>query len=292
MEINDDRATAAVFEDAVAFAERVGAVSLFPAEERIVRGLMAVPPYELAIMTSSDLSQLSGASRSSIDRLSRKLGYPGLKEMRKALLLEGASREAKAASGEGQNTGQIADRVMQAIAMRAQAFSRSLQTSSDLDTLVEQILNARQICLFGAGESAAVCSAIHLRLVRLGLPMQFSEEHHTQVTLASLMRPGDLAIAVSHSGNTQSLLWATGAAKNAGATVAAICGSVSSALHNMADIRISLPTGMGLPGSAEVLGRIIAVGLAEVLFQCVAAARPDLSAASVRIDDAFAERRS
>lgn len=281
-----------VFDDAVPFAERVGAVSLFPAEERIVRGLIAVPPYELAIMTSSDLSNLSGASRSSIDRLSRKLGYPGLKEMRKALLLEGAAREPKAAPSGGQNSGQIADRVMQAIALRAQAFSRSLQTSGDLDALVDHLLNARHICLFGAGESAAVCSAIHLRLVRLGLPVQFSEEHHTQVTLASLMRPGDLAIAISHSGNTQSLLWATGAAKNAGATVAAICGRAPSALHSMADIHISLPTGTGLPGSAEVLGRVVAIGLAEVLFQCIAAARPELSAASVRIDDTFAESRS
>ncbi|MBN9023962.1 MAG: hypothetical protein J0H08_18160 [Rhizobiales bacterium] len=66
--------TANGFDDAAAFRERAMAVSLFPSERRIVEQLLAIPPYELGVMTSSYLSQRSGASRSSIDRLSRKLG--------------------------------------------------------------------------------------------------------------------------------------------------------------------------------------------------------------------------
>lgn len=281
------------FSEEMSFAERSLAVSLFPAEQRIVDQLLAVPHYEIGIMTSADLSQLSGASRSSIDRLSRKLGYPGLKEMRKALLIEAGEKSLGTSVSESrQTTAQIAERVMLAVASRAQAIGRTMAADVNLQLLVDRILAARSICLFGAGESAIVCGAIYLRLVRLGLPVQFMEEHHAQVTLASLMQPNDLAIIVSFSGKTHSTLWSARVAHEHGALVAAICGVPSSSLSKMADIRIALPTASALPGSAEVLDRIVATALGEVLFQCIAAQEPERLSSSVRIDDMFAEDRA
>ncbi len=281
-----------MFEEGTSFSERSLAVNLFPAEQRIVDQLLAVPHYEIGIMTSADLSQLSGASRSSIDRLSRKLGYPGLKEMRKALLIQGAARAVDQQTDTRQSTSQIAERVMFAVASRAQAIGRSMAADGNLQLLVDRILASRSICLFGSGESVPVCAALYLRLVRLGLPVQFCEEHHAQVTIASLMQPSDLAIIVSFSGKTHATLWAAKVAHQSGATIAAICGVPSSNLAKMADIRIALPTASGLPGSAEVLDRIVATALGEVLFQCVVARDPDKLSASVRIDDTFAEDRA
>jgi len=280
------------FDEDLPFRDRTAAVNLFPAERRIVDHLLAIPAYELGIMTSSDLSEHSGASRSSIDRLSRKLGYPGLKEMRKALLLQEA-RQAGFTRREGgaERAGDIARRVMSAIAARSEAMARSLGDSADLDRLVDWLVDARAINLFGAGESAATCSAIYMRLVRLGLPVNFADEYHTQVTLASLMKPGDVALAVSFSGGTKSTIWASQTARHNGARLVTITGAPHSVLAKQADVNISLPTGGGLPGSAEVLDRVVAAGIAEVLFQCLVARVPDLLANSVRIDDTFNEAR-
>lgn len=287
-----DGDSAQTFADGMSFAERSSTVSLFPAEQRIVDQLLAVPHYEIGIMTSADLSQLSGASRSSIDRLSRKLGYPGLKEMRRALAIQGGDRTNGIPADDRQSTSQIAERVMSAIASRAQAIGRSMASDANLQLLVDQLLVARSICLFGAGESAPVCNAIFLRLVRLGLPVQFVEEHHAQITLASLMRPQDLAVVVSFSGRTHSTLWAARIAHENGASVAAICGAPSSTLAKIADVRIALPVNSGLPGSAEVLDRIVAAALGEVLFQCIVAQDSEKLSASVKIDDIFAEDRT
>lgn len=279
-------------DERLSLRERIAGVSLFPAEQRIVDHLLAIPSYELAIMTSSDLSERSGASRSSIDRLSRKLGYPGLKEMRKALLIQEARRANRARPDGGpERPGDIARRVMLAISARCEAMARSLVDKPDIEQLVDGLLTARTIGLFGAGESAAICSALYMRLVRLGLPVQFAEEYHMQVTLASLMQPGDVALAFSYSGGTQSTIWAARKAAENGAKLVAITGTPASALARLADLRILLPTGGGLPGSAEVLDRVVAAGLAEVLFQCVAARAPERLAHSVRIDDTFSEAR-
>ena len=281
------------FEEHAPFRERAIAVVLFPAERRIVDHLLAIPPYELATMTSSDLSQRSGASRSSIDRVSRKLGYPGLKEMRKALLLEaGADRRRSSAPGDdAEAPAATARRVLSAVAARAEAMAGALGSDGAIDTLVDWIATAGSITFLGAGESAATCNLIYTRLVRLGLPVSFSEEFHTQVTLASLLGPGDVAIAFSYSGGSRSTLWGARAARQNGARVVAITGMPGSALGEIADLRIVLPSDPTLPGSAEVLDRLVAGSLSEVLFQCIAARAPDLLANSVRIDDGFGEER-
>lgn len=63
------------------------------------------------------------------------------------------------------------------------------------------------------------------------------------------------------------------------------------AMAPIADKNILLPIGQGLPGSAEVLDRIIGASLGEVLFQCLIARRPDLADNSARSDDTFGEAR-
>jgi DNA-binding MurR/RpiR family transcriptional regulator len=271
---------------------RATTVSLFPTERRIVELLLAIPSYELGAMTSSDLSEKSGASRSSIDRLSRKLGYQGLKDMRRSMLLEQAERDEPQPFGEGRGstTEDIARRVMAALSTRSDVMVRLIAESHAFDQLVEWLTTARAIHMFGAGESAVVCSAFEARLVRLGLPILFTPEYHTQVTRASLMGPQDVAVAISHSGGTKSTVRAATIAKGNGARLAVIGGIANSPLARKADLFLQLPTGP-LPGSAEVLDRIVAIGLAQVVFECLAARRPDMLASSVRIDDAFNEDR-
>lgn len=267
-------------------------MSLFPAEQRIVEQLLAIPSIELAIMTSSDLSEKSGASRSTIDRLSRKLGYQGLKDMRKSLLLEQSSREGFAGEERKRSStvGDIARRVMSALVARAEAMVEIAAQSLSLDNLVEWLTTVRTIQVFGAGESAVVCEAFELRLVRLGLPIYFTPEYHEQVTRASMMGPQDIALAITHSGATKSTIRAALIAKERGARLVVIGGIANAPLPKKADLFIQLPTGE-LPGSAEVLDRIIAIAMAEVVFEYLAARRPDMLATSVRIDDTFNDDR-
>ncbi len=278
--------------DEDSFEKRAARVNLFAAEQKIVEQLLGIPAHQLAIMTSSDLSERSDASRSSIDRLSRKLGYPGLKEMRKALILERAGEDSlhRSISGE-QGFAEIAQAVTAAMAARTTSFGQYLARSGQLDSLVDRLLSARMVLLFGSGESAALCSTIYMRLVRLGLSVQFTEEHHTQVTLASLMTAEDLAICVSYSGATKAVMWTAELARQAGAGLVALTGAGGSPLARLADLSLVLPTGLTLPGSAEVLDRLAAGVLAEILFQCIIQRRPDLAQNSVKIDDTFGEAR-
>ena len=274
--------------------DRIAALELGPAEQRLADQLLNIPALELGAMTSSDLSQRSGTSRSSIDRLSRRLGYPGLKEMRKALMLEARrGDEAQAAVQDGSTlSGDIARRVMGGVAARAAAMAATLAGGPELDGTVDLLLAARQIPPVRRRRvGCSVQRTLHApRAARL--PIAFTDEFHTQVTLAALMRPGDLAVAISYSGGTRSTLWPADLAKTGGAQLVVITGVPTSPLARMADLTMLLPTGRGLPGSAEVLDRVVVAALAEVLFECIVVRDPDRLAHSVRIDDTFDAARA
>ncbi|WP_373354735.1 MurR/RpiR family transcriptional regulator [Pseudoroseicyclus sp. CXY001] len=274
-------------------AERADAVNLFPAERRILTQLLAIDPFTLGSMTSSDLSERSGASRSSIDRLSRKLGYGGLKEMRRSLLEEAKAGGGglRAADVDASSSIGLAKSVLTNIGDRLEPFAQSLSQPGLLDRLVDWMIGARSIGFFGAGESAAVCSALYLRLMRLGLPVQFSQEHHTQVSVAGMMRAGDVAIIVSYSGRSKSVVWAAQTAKDAGAHIVAVSSAAPSPLSRMSDLHIALPGAEGFDGSPEIHDRILSVALGQILFECIAARRPDLLDSAVHVDDLFGEDR-
>ncbi|MDP0929503.1 MurR/RpiR family transcriptional regulator [Paracoccus onubensis] len=277
----------------MSLAERAESVQLFPAERRILTQLLEIDLFTLGSMTSSDLSERSGASRSSIDRLSRKLGYGGLKGMRRSLLEE-AKRSGgglRPADVDTSSLTGIAQRVLHDLGDRIEPFMRSLSQPHLLDQLVSWILSARCIGFFGAGESAAVCSAIYLRLMRLGLPVQFSQEHHTQVSVAGMMRTGDLAIVVSYSGRSKSVVWAARTAKEAGAHVVAVSTATASPLSKISDLHVALPRADGLRGSPEIYDRILSVALGQILFDCIATRRPDLLETAMQVDDLFGEDR-
>lgn len=268
-------------------------MQLFPAERRILTQLLDIDPFTLGSMTSSDLSERSGASRSSIDRLSRKLGYTGLKDMRRSLLEEAKHSEGAVSLARGDHSlpEGIVHEVMENLGARIAPFVRSVSQPGLMDQLLDWLLSARSISLFGAGESAAVCSALYMRLLRLGLPVRFSQEHHNQVAQAGLMRAGDLALVVSYSGRSRGVVWAAQTAKSNGARLVAISAASASPLSKISDLHVALPKGDGLSGSSEIYDRILSVAFGQILFECITARRPDLLKVAVHVDDLFGEDR-
>lgn len=282
-----------------AFADRIAAIRLSAAEKRLAEHLLGISEYELAIMTSADLCGRTSTSRSTIDRLTRRLGYAGLKDMRRALLAESrrmhrqalAPTTASARAEHPAPPSAIVRQVLGSVAGRAQRFADALLAGPGLGALVAALCRAKTIQLFGAGESAAACHAMHVRLIRLALPIGFVDDSHTQVTQAALMQPGDLAIAISNSGRTRATNWAASVAKDHGATLAVILASPDTPLGRFADIHIPAPSGEGLFGSDEVMSRVLLASLNEILFHCVAAAEPGRLARTVAIDDILNEDR-
>lgn len=256
---------------------RVSRMTFSAAEKRVIELLLSIAEYEVAGLTSMGIAERARTSRSTVDRLCKRLGYRGLKELRRALLIESRGMQAPVASGtasdaiaQSDSFAEIAYKVFHTASVRALRFADLLSHSRELDRLVNAIKDAKSIQVFGAGGSAVVALDLHQRLMRLGIRISFSEDHHNQIAGASLMEPGDLAIAVSYSGRTRQTLHAARIAKARGATLAAVIGVSKSSLEEIADIPIITPPGINLFGADAVMTRALEIMFNEVLFHCLA----------------------
>lgn len=272
---------------AAAAGELVGRLATLPfnpAEQRLVDYLLSVAEYELAGVTSAELARRTATSRSTVDRLARRLGFPGLKEFRRALLHDSRRMRTKVAVRPAADPqlaatdrpAEVALKVFSTAAARAMRFAELLAASPDLDRLVEAIATASGVQVFGAGASAVVGLDLHQRLLRLGVPIHFAEDPHAQIALAALLPEDAVGIAISYSGRTRTTLRAAELARARGARLAAIVGVPRSPLGDLADIRLVTPAGIGLFGADAVMTRVLELMLNEVLFHCLALREPGL----------------
>ena len=126
----------------------------------------------------------------------------------------------------------------------------------EVEQLLKLMLEAKEkrIFIVGMGRSGFVARAFALRLMNLGFNVYFLGE-----TITPAAEKGDLFIAISGTGSTKIVLTASTAAKEIGASVAAITSFPESALGQLADLVVTVKgrTKAGLPMEEDYLARQI-----------------------------------
>jgi len=112
---------------------------------------------------------------------------------------------------------------------------------------INMIVNSRSIFLVGAGRSGLVAKAFAMRLMHLGFNVYVVGE-----TITPAVKPGDLVIAVSGSGETKSTLIVAQTAKELGVKVVAITSFPESSLGKIADCVVKIK-GRGLKKDMDYL---------------------------------------
>jgi DNA-binding MurR/RpiR family transcriptional regulator len=211
--------------------------SLTPAAARIAE-LILEDPARVAQCTISELGVLAGTSESTIVRTARALGFSGYPELRLALAAAGASR-----GGDRMLTADIApdDVVADVVAKIAHAESQALQdTAAQLDTealehAIEAVCQARRVDIYGVAASGLVAADLQQKLMRIGRGSHALTDVHLALTSAALLTAGDVAIAVSHSGETVDVIEPTRMVHDGGATTIAITSNPRSTLATLVD---------------------------------------------------------
>lgn len=116
-----------------------------------------------------------------------------------------------------------------------------------------------------AGRSIRVSSLTDNVAVVTGISNDYAFDQVFEWQLRALGGPGDLAIAISASGNSPNLLRAVAFASEAGMTTAAVLGFDGGTLINAVDVPVHIPTGIGDYGPAEDAHLIINHAVASVL---------------------------
>ncbi|WP_019148864.1 MurR/RpiR family transcriptional regulator [Timonella senegalensis] len=195
----------------------------------------------VASMTISDLANQCHTSETTVVRFCRELGVRGYAQLRVALATEVGSRsleDAKAeASGDISDGDDLASVVEKIAYTDARSVIDTAQALSipELAAVVERILVADRIDIYGVGASGIVGLDLQQKLHRIGLISFALSDIHQALASASLLTEKSVVIGISHSGTTTDTIEMLARARENGATVVAITNSPRSPLAEIAD---------------------------------------------------------
>ncbi|AKF37362.1 MurR/RpiR family transcriptional regulator [Yersinia enterocolitica] len=213
--------------------------SLTRSAQRIAAYILA-EPAKVTQLSIADLSALTQAGEATIIRFCRTLGYKGFQDFKMDLAIEVATRHNNENSlldadvQEGDDTLAIGNKLQSAI-NNVLSETLNLLSIESVEQVVKLLRPADRICIFGVGSSGITAEDAKGKLMRIGLRVDAATNNHFMYMQASLMRPGDVAIGISHSGTSTETVHALKLAKQAGATTVALTHNMGSTITELAD---------------------------------------------------------
>jgi RpiR family carbohydrate utilization transcriptional regulator len=210
--------------------------SLTPSEAAVA-ALTLARAAEVVGLGVAALARRAGVSTATVLRFSHTLGFAGFKDFKIALAVESGRSPAVLAEEirDADPPAQIARKVFQA---DMQAIGQTLELLDEraFNRAVGTLDTARRIEVYGIGSSAPIAVDAYYRLLRIGLPVGVVTDAHMQAVSASLLRKGDVALVISHTGRTRETLTAAEQARAAGATVIALTSFQRSPVTRIAHV--------------------------------------------------------
>ncbi|MFJ3963048.1 MurR/RpiR family transcriptional regulator [Streptomyces sp. NPDC090036] len=276
--------------------------SLGPSLPRSVQAVaeaVAADPAACARLTVSALAEHTGTSEATVVRTARLLGYPGYRDLRLALAALAAQQESGTAPAVTVDIA-VDDPLADVVAKLAHEEAQTLtDTAAALDltqlaAAVTALATARRIDIYGVGASALVGQDLAQKLLRIGLLAHAHSDPHLAVTGAVQLRPGDVAVAITHSGTTGDVIEPLRVAFERGATTLALTGRPTSPVTRHADLVLTTsaarethlrPAAMSSRTSQLLVVDCLFVGIAQQTYETAA---PALTASY----EALAHRRT
>ncbi len=210
--------------------------SVGPARRKVLDYVLA-HPEEVVGLSVTELAGATATSEATVVRLFQEMRYKGYQDFK--IQLSRSLGLPRRSFGIDIGPQDPPSTVLEAL------FNTSIVTLRDtlamvdrpsLNAAVELLAHAHRIEFLGAGGSGAVALDGFHKFIRLGIPVNALSDEHNAAQVCAVLRPGDVVVAVSHSGSTRSVFEAAQLAKESGASVIAITRFGRSPLDRVADV--------------------------------------------------------
>jgi DNA-binding MurR/RpiR family transcriptional regulator len=212
-------------------------------------------PGGAAHATIVELAERSGTSPGTVNRFCRALGFAGYAELRLGIAEEsgtaGWGAEAGRMIGPGDPLGSVLQQIMadDTGAMRDTAARLDLRAVA---TAADAIAAARRVDIHGASGSALVAGELQFCLHRIGVAAWSWKDIHDGLASAATLGRQDVAIGVSHTGESRATIEILAEAGSHGATTVALTSFSRSPLAGVADL-VLLTAVQGTPFRPDAL---------------------------------------
>ncbi|MGY3572790.1 MurR/RpiR family transcriptional regulator [Vibrio paucivorans] len=213
--------------------------SLTPSSKRIADYVTA-NPEQISTFSIAELSQEVNAGDATIIRFCRTLGFNGYQDFKLMLAVEVSNAKTVEPSildtdVTPEDSPEMIGKKLQSSIDHVLSETLNLLNFAELDAAAELAKNANAIYFFGVGSSGITAESAKYKFMRIGLNVDAYTNNHFMYIKASLLKPGDIAIGISHSGDSTETTKALKLAKDNGATTVAITHNPRSAITKYAD---------------------------------------------------------
>lgn len=241
--------------------------SLRPAERRVADYILA-HARDTMHLSISKLAQKAQVSEGTIVKFCQKIGFSGYQDLKISLAKDSDSREEEHIYGEIQ----MEDDLPLITKKLFQIYHHSLKSTSQLlleaplEKAVDFIQKSRCIYLFGFGASSIVAIDGEMKFQRINIWAKALTDNHSQKTVAALLTPEDLVIAISDSGKTKELYRSLEVAKDVGAPIIAITSNQGSPVTTLAQITLLVSSQETSFRGSAIASRIAQMTVMDLLF--------------------------
>lgn len=275
-------------------AERVRAAasSVAPSESRVVQVLLQ-GGADVINMSVTDVAEAAGTGVATVVRACQSLGFKGFQAAKIALAQDVLPLDERP-QGDIEPQDSPAE-VLAKLAVSSDDALRRAPASVDPDALqraVDLLKAAGRVLLLGVGTSAPLAQDAAYRFLTRGLAAEAPTDVHVQHVRARLLEPGDVAVAVSHTGATRETVAAAQGVRAAGASLIAVTSFTSSPLTQLADVVLVAGSRETTYRVEAMTSRLVHLLVLDTLFVSLVLATPERSRAAQDVTaDVLSEHR-
>jgi glucokinase len=237
---------------------------LSPAEQRVAT-LVLEHPRKVLGEPIAEIARLADVSQPTVIRFCRSLGFLGLADfkLKFASSLTGTIPVRHSQVRTSDSTHDLSAKVIDNTVSAILKFRDQLDVLS-IDRAIELLRNANRVEFYAMGNSRVVALDGQHKFFRFRIPSSSYGDSHLFKLAAELLKPGDVVIAISTSGQLPELLAAVDAARAAGADVIAITSS-KSALAKKASVCLAVDHSEDSTSFLSMISRILQLLLIDIL---------------------------
>jgi DNA-binding MurR/RpiR family transcriptional regulator len=249
--------------------------SLSPAEQRVARVVIG-EAATAAKLTITELAERASTSETTVIRFCRAMGFAGYPQLRLTLAAE-AGRNQDDGRDEAlgsdisptDDLGQVVKKIAFADARAVEDTGVQLDVGV-LERVVDAVVAARRVDIYGVGASACVAHDFQQKLHRIGRVAFAWSDLHLALTSAALLGETDVAFGISHTGTTIDTIEAFAEAGRRGALTVALTNFPKSPITRVAELVLTTAARETTFRSGAMASRLAQLTVVDCIFVGVA----------------------
>ncbi|MBU3191394.1 MurR/RpiR family transcriptional regulator [Clostridium bowmanii] len=240
----------------------------FTDSEKLIADYLLETKESIITMSAKNIASTTKTSAPTVVRFAKKIGFNSLNEMKLKLSISLDKMEATEFQYLDSDLG--TKNIIYSIKNSIDSIMQqtvNLLSEEELDKAIELLINAKNIYIFSVGVSALVGQDFYYKLNRINKRCISHTDTHLQITTSILMQSGDVAIAISYSGETREVIKCVENAKKRKIPVIAITkASVNNKVADLSDVVLRVPAVEKSLREGAMNSRISQLAIIDMLF--------------------------